>query len=142
MAASVLTIGTFDGVHRGHRFLLDLAKKRGDELIVLAFDPHPATALEGREPPRRLLSWKNKKAALVKAGADRVVQLVPTVEILNLSAREFLDWVVKEYVPDLVVEGFDFRFGHNREGDVEFIRQHGADNNYQVHIVEPFFISF
>ena len=58
MTSSVLTIGTFDGVHKGHRILLDLAKKKGNEVIVLAFDPHPATALDGCEPPKRLLSWE------------------------------------------------------------------------------------
>ena len=137
MTSSVLTIGTFDGVHKGHCFILDLAKKKGDEVIVLAFDPHPAAALDGREPPGRLLSWEDKKALLIQAGASRVVQLIPTVETLKLSARQFLDWMVTEYSPDFVLEGSDFRFGHNREGDVQFIREHGVVNNYQVDVVQP-----
>jgi riboflavin kinase/FMN adenylyltransferase len=129
-SAAALTIGHFDGVHRGHAALVracsDALRGRANgasgRVVVLAFDPHPATVLRpGAEPPR-LSHWAEREALLAAAGADVVVRLVPTREFLGLSADAFLEGLVREHAPAAIVEGADFRFGRGREGSLQTMR--------------------
>ncbi|HYE01814.1 MAG TPA: bifunctional riboflavin kinase/FMN adenylyltransferase [Phycisphaerales bacterium] len=142
-ARSIISIGTFDGVHAGHAAIVAracaLASSRPDRpaVTVLAFDPHPATVLRPGAAPGRLTTWAQRRVLLETAGADRVVRLEPTPELLGLEADEFVTRLVADYAPAALVEGPDFRFGAGRRGDLDLLRRRGAAASFAVHEVAP-----
>ncbi|MFW6060694.1 MAG: riboflavin biosynthesis protein RibF [Phycisphaeraceae bacterium] len=141
--SSVITIGTFDGVHLGHRALIDQARRvahahdAAAQVVAFAFDPHPASILRpGSEPPR--LTTRNEKIRRLRdAGADRVVILEPTRELLGQSPQQFIEHLASEHHPIAIIEGPDFRFGKGRRGDIALLRQLGERFGFQVHVQEP-----
>lgn len=134
---TVVTIGTFDGVHRGHQALIDAAREHDQPIVGLAFDPHPLTILRPDAAPARLTQFGDRAALLRDYGVDRVIQLRPTPALLQQEPEQFLDHVVEQYRPVAIVEGPDFRFGRARRGDLDTLRNHGRDNNYDVIAIEP-----
>jgi riboflavin kinase/FMN adenylyltransferase len=119
----VVTIGNFDGVHRGHASLLAEVRAQAQRLdgpaVALAFDPHPLRVLRpGHDLP--LLTTPDDRARLLhENGADQVVVLRATPDLLALTATEFFGLVVRERLAArALVEGTSFGFGHNREGTV------------------------
>ena len=138
---SVLSIGTFDGVHRGHREIIAHARRLAAAhdacVTLLAFDPHPASTLRpGSEPPR-LTTVDEKKRRLRDAGADEVVILEPTRELLSQSPEQFIEGVAAAHQPVAFVEGGDFRFGKGRKGDIALLRELGAKLGFEVSVPEP-----
>ncbi len=136
-----ITVGTFDGVHIGHRALIARARQavaagRG-RVIALTFDPNPAAVLRPDNAPARLTTWRQRERLLREAGADEVVRLEPTPDLLALSPRQFIERIVEQYSPTAMVEGPDFRFGARRSGDVETLLDLGRQYGFDVHIVEP-----
>lgn len=136
---SVITIGNFDGVHAGHRAIIDRAidAARGDasRVMALTFDPHPAAILRPGTQPPRLMSRDQKTAALRGAGVARVVIIEPTTALLSLSAEDFIRRVVKEHAPAAFVEGPDFRFGKDRAGDNATLATLGQTMGFDTHVV-------
>lgn len=129
---AVATIGSFDGVHRGHcellRCVVNEARVRGGESIVMTFDPHPRITL-GRAEGLRLLSTKGEKLRrLEEAGIDNVIFIPFTVEFSRLTHEEFLSELVvgKASVETLVV-GYNHRFGRDRQGDSLSVAASGLD---------------
>lgn len=137
---SVISIGVFDAVHQGHRGILSTAKRLADQhaasLVVLAFDPHPAAILRPESLPPRLASAQEKQELLKKAGADRVVLLTPSADLFKQSPETFIRGLVQAYHPVALVEGSDFRFGHQRSGNIQTLRQLGTQYGYRV-VVQP-----
>lgn len=137
----VMLIGNFDGVHLGHRAIVERAiERRGTtrgKVIALTFDPHPATRLRPGHAPPRLMSLEVKKRALSQAGVDEVCVIQPTDELLGMSPAAFLKWLVETHRPSALVEGIDFRFGKGRAGDVETLRELGPGLGIEVLVVEP-----
>ena len=127
----VATIGSFDGVHCGHRTLLDrvrnIAEEVGGESIILTFDPHPRITL-GKADNLRLLSSTEEKMHLLEAeGIDNVIIIPFTEEFSKLSPTEFLQSLLIEKVGiGHLVVGYNHHFGHNKEGNHSFLLQHGA----------------
>ena len=128
----VATIGSFDGVHRGHRALLsrvcELAAARGGESIVFTFDPHPRITL-GRAEGLRLLDTTDEKLLhLEQAGVDNVVFIPFTPEFSRLTPEEFISGLVvgKAGVECLVV-GYNHRFGRDKSGDFAFLSTTGLE---------------
>ena len=129
-----LTIGNFDGVHRGHQELLAHLRRQAQALpgpaVAMTFDPHPLQLLRPQQF-QPVLTTPADRAALLRAhGADCVLILRTTPALLGLSARAFFDRVIRTQVgARAVVPGFNFAFGHNREGTVDtladFCRQAG-----------------
>lgn len=123
---SIVSIGTFDGVHRGHAALLRAARSRAEALaaraVVMAFDPHPLTALKPDAAPARLTTWPEREALLRAAGADEVIRLRPVPAVLGLSADEFIRHVIADVSPVEFVEGPDFHFGRGRAGNIDWLR--------------------
>jgi riboflavin kinase/FMN adenylyltransferase len=123
----VVAVGTFDGVHRGHRSMLDLARvaatPAGRPVVAATFDPHPRAVVAGGAPPL-LCSIEERVALLVAAGADRV-EVVPFTEALaRLSPEEFVDlWLVDRLRAAAVVVGHNFRFGRRAAGNVATLRE-------------------
>jgi riboflavin kinase/FMN adenylyltransferase len=138
---SVVTIGSYDGVHRGHQLIIGRAVARARELgipsVVVTFDPHPSEVVRpGSHPP--LLAPHHRRAELMaELGVDAVLILPFTAEFSKLSPADF---VVKVLVDKLhakaVVEGPNFRFGHKAAGDVDFLAELGTTYDYEVEVVD------
>jgi len=119
-----VTIGNFDGVHRGHQALVAELCRQARLLpgpaIVLTFDPHPLQLLRPAQFQPVLTTIRERAALLQAYGADHVVVLRTTPDLLQLQAREFFDLVLRERLDvRAVVPGFNFAFGRNREGNVQ-----------------------
>jgi riboflavin kinase/FMN adenylyltransferase len=133
---SVLVIGNFDGVHRGHCAVLKQArgeaKTRGLVLSVLTFDPHPAVVL-GREPPPLLTALDRKCELLRGLGADIVWVCTFNLELAAWSPEQFARELVKErLLAEVVVVGENFRFGARRAGDLALLRALGASLGFDA----------
>ncbi len=137
---TVITIGNFDGVHLGHQALFGAASEAagpGGRVLAMVFDPHPATVLRPQSVPLRLTTLTQRTRLAVEAGVDQVVALDPTAELLGTSPEAFVARVVQRHHPDVVVEGPDFRFGHERRGDVDLLTRLGAEQGFAVIVVPP-----
>lgn len=140
MSATALTIGNFDGVHRGHLALVRAARAAvGPEgrVVVLTFDPHPAAVLRPESAPPRLGTLEQRTNRLRAAGVDVVERLDPAGGVLGQTAEEFVDWFVEKFAPSVVVEGADFRFGRGREGSIETLARLGAARGFRTEVVDP-----
>lgn len=136
----VVTIGSFDGLHRGHQFLVgrarDLARSVGGELCVLTFEPHPARALAPDLSPPLLMPPRRKVRALYALGADRVLQQAFGKEFAAMEAAAFVSSVLREHLgAGWVVVGDDFTFGRDRAGRAEDLNRLGARAGLSVEIV-------
>ena len=127
-AGVVATIGFFDGVHRGHRYLINKVMERAhahaQQSLVITFDRHPREVLQSNYQPQMLTTLNTKLRLLHETGVDRVEVLHFTRQLAALSARQFMAQVLKERlgVTTLVI-GYDHRFGHNRaEGFDDYVR--------------------
>ena len=137
-----VSIGNFDGVHRGHarimQQLLDSARAVGGPAVVFTFDPHPVRLLrpELAPPP---LTWTRRKADLLaELGVDAVVAYPTDRDLLELSPAEFFQRVVVEQLEALaMVEGPNFFFGKDRAGDVDQLGQLCDQADIQLEVVEP-----
>ncbi|MEM6393188.1 MAG: bifunctional riboflavin kinase/FMN adenylyltransferase [Planctomycetota bacterium] len=140
---SILTIGNFDGVHRGHRALIDhartLAKEHVDspDVVALTFDPPPAAMLKPDVLPPQLCTLDLRRQRLLDAGADRVEVLPVTPELLALSPEGFIDRLVQQYDPVAFVEGENFHFGKKRAGDMAWLADYGKSQGFTAHTVPP-----
>lgn len=132
-----ISIGNFDGVHVGHRALLDEARRRaaGGRTVAVTFEPHPLAVLRPAEVPPRLTGRAERARLLREAGADEVLELEPTPDLLGRDPADFVAWL-RERVPfTAVVEGADFRFGRGRAGDVAELGRLGAQLGFEVSVV-------
>lgn len=132
-AKSVVTIGVFDGVHRGHQQLLaDVradAQARGAQAVVVTFWPHPLAVLAPDHAPARLTSIERRVELLRTHGADHVQVLDFTAAMSAWSPAEFLDRVVRDQCgAEHVVVGENFRFGAKAAGDIDFLIAHGVEH--------------
>jgi len=133
----VATIGNFDGVHLGHRCVLDQVKQKGKELglptVAIIFEPQPQEFFAGEKAPRRLTRFSEKIRLLAAEGVDRVLCLTFNNRLRNLSADEFVEKLLLEGldVRHFVV-GDDFRFGCDRSGDYAMLARAGQQHGFTV----------
>ncbi|WP_369225951.1 bifunctional riboflavin kinase/FAD synthetase [Streptomyces sp. R39] len=140
---SVVTIGSYDGVHRGHQLIIrhavDRARELGIPAVVVTFDPHPSEVVRPGSHPPLLAPHHTRAELMAELGVDAVLILPFTTEFSRLSAADF---VVKVLVDKLhakaVVEGPNFRFGHKAAGSVEFLIEQGKVYDFEVEVVELF----
>lgn len=127
---SVATIGNFDGVHLGHRAILEQVKaeaaRRGLPSVVMVFEPQPREYFQGDAAPARLMRFREKLVALREAGIDYLVCLQFNRRLRELTAEQFVRQVLVEglHLRHLVV-GDDFRFGCDRAGDFQLLQRQG-----------------
>ena len=139
---TVVTVGTFDGVHRGHldvlQRLVARARATGRASLLLTFEPHPLELLNPEKAPRLLTTREEKLAAIVATGLDYVAILPFTRELANHSAEEFVDLVLRGrfQMAELLI-GHDHGFGRGRAGDVDTLRTLGAVRGFAVDVVAP-----
>jgi riboflavin kinase/FMN adenylyltransferase len=133
----VLTIGNFDGVHRGHQSIIttarQIARDKKTQLAVMTFDPHPAVLLNPDRVPGILTPLKMKALLLESLSVDVLIVIKDSLKLLNLSPEDFVDQFLMENLsPAVMVEGPDFNFGYGRSGTIETLRQFGTTRNFEV----------
>ena len=133
---SVATIGFFDGVHRGHRYLIEqvcaVAAGRGLASSVVTFPVHPRKVMQADYHPKLLTTCDEKVSLLAKTGVDYCMMLDFTPEIARLSAREFMSILKDRYQIQALVVGYDHRFGHNRSEGFEDYVHYGRELGMEV----------
>jgi riboflavin kinase/FMN adenylyltransferase len=137
----LLTIGVFDGVHRGHRYLLDQliarAKQEGCLSGVVTFKTHPEKVLKRRDYLPWICTLQERIRLLKEAGVDVVVPITFTRDIANLPAREFVMLLRKNLNMCDLLLGPDFALGKQRLGTPEYLRKIGEELGFRVEVVKP-----
>jgi riboflavin kinase/FMN adenylyltransferase len=135
----VVTVGNFDGVHRGHQTLLEAAKARavarGVELVAITFEPHTRHFLDSCGGPQLLSTWCERERLLLRYGADKVVTLRFDDWVRTMSASEFVDLLVDDLGALELVLGFDHRFGRGGAGTAEAITPHCQERGLALSVV-------
>lgn len=132
---AAVTVGNFDGVHRGHQHVIRRTRELAGGLPVIAvtFEPHPLAVVAPDHAPRRLTTTERRVELLLAAGADEVRILAFTREMAGWSPQEFVDRVLVEQLrASLVAVGDNFRFGHRARGDTTFLREAGERAGFVV----------
>ena len=142
LTSSVVAIGVFDGVHRGHQDLIsrakDVATSKGISLIAVTFDPHPRSVV-GSNPPLALASLDFRLTLLERCGVDATLVLPFTKELASLSPDEFLKKVLVDYLKaQHVVVGDNFKFGFKAAGDTNYLAEFGKENGFTTAVFERF----
>jgi riboflavin kinase / FMN adenylyltransferase len=125
-AARAATIGVYDGVHLGHRRILDAVRASGLRSLVVTFDPHPRTVTSD-DPVRLLCTTERRLELLDEAGIDDVLVLSFDTELLELSPEAFAESMLRAAGVEIVVEGEGFRFGRGRSGDLDLLERLGFE---------------
>jgi riboflavin kinase / FMN adenylyltransferase len=141
LVGTVCTVGTFDGVHRGHQLVLarlaERAAARGLPAVLVTFDPHPLEVVNPAAAPALLTLGDEKTEILAESPLDYVVVLPFTKALARFEAAEFVDVILRERlgVRELLI-GHDHGFGRARSGDAEVLRALGAARGFEVGMVE------
>lgn len=134
---SVVTIGVFDGVHRGHQRIVaraaELARALGLPTVIVTFDPHPDEVVRPGTHPPLLCSSRRRIELLAGLGADAVMTLPFTLELSRMGPDEFIQSVLADRLHAArVIVGEDFRFGHKARGDVALLRELGDKYDFEA----------
>ena len=136
----VVTIGNFDGVHRGHQFLLgevrDRARFHGARSSVVTFDPLPERILQPDRAPRQLTTTEDRIHIIGALGIDTIVVLQFDEALARLPAEPFAENLIRGLRPVEIVVGADFRFGHRRGGTPELLAELGKRFDYDLRVFE------
>ncbi len=138
---AVLTIGNFDGVHKGHLVLLDKVREKADSMngtaIAMTFEPHPIRVLKKNNPPQHITLYEQKVELLSQTGLDFLIRIPFTEQFASITAKEFVEeWLVKRIGMKTIVVGKDYSFGKHREGDVNFLKTCAAQSGFEVVVVD------
>ncbi len=139
---TVITVGTFDGVHRGHWEVLQEIRRRaaatGRRSVLVTFDPHPLRILRPQHAPPLLTTPVEKKEILAESGLDYAVFLSFTEALSRYSPRRFVEEILVDRlgVQELVI-GYDHGFGRDRSGDADTLRSIGSELGFEVDVVPP-----
>ena len=139
----VLTIGNFDGVHRGHQALMsrlcEEGRKRNLPVVVMVFEPQPLELFAGDKVPARLTRLREKLRYLAEAGVDKVLCVRFDRRFAALSAQSFIsELLVEKLDVKYLAVGDDFRFGAGRQGDFLLLQKAGAEYGFDVVSTETF----
>jgi riboflavin kinase/FMN adenylyltransferase len=140
MKATVATVGTFDGIHRGHQAVLDdvVRRARGSGLasLLVTFDPHPLEVVNPSAAPRLLTLPDEKRALAAALGVERIELLAFTPELARLGPEEFVRDVLRaRFAMQTLVLGYDHGFGRGRAGDVELVRRLASQDGFAMEVV-------
>jgi len=138
---TLLTIGVFDGVHAGHRYLLEKLKRKAAErnLVsgVVTFNPHPQSVLNPHNQILWLIAPEDRVKSLQRLGINLVAVLTFTQEVAKLSAREFMILVKKHLRMRGIMVGPDFTLGRGQEGNIHLLRTLGREMNFSLEVIPP-----
>ena len=136
----VLTIGSYDGLHRGHqdiiKTLTTTAAAKSKKSALITFDPHPRHVLDNNKKLSLIISMKQKIFLLEKLGIDILLVIPFTKEFSHMTAENFMDNVIMEYFsPSGIVIGYDHHFGYKREGAPEFLQEYANRRGINIDII-------
>lgn len=143
---AVVTIGTFDGVHAGHKQIITQlrqeAKQVGGQSVLITFHPHPRKVLAGDGKPIQLINTPDEKIELLTGqGLDHLVIVPFTKDFSNLSADEYVhDFLIGKFHPHTVIIGYDHRFGHDRKGDYLLLEKYAAHSDFRLKEIPAYVI--
>jgi riboflavin kinase / FMN adenylyltransferase len=135
---AVVTTGTFDGVHLGHKKIIrrlnEIADKNNGESVIVTFDPHPRAVLFPEQKDLKLLSDKTEKIQLLKdAGVQNLIIIPFTKAFSDISSLSFIqDIIIEKIKTKHLVIGYDHKFGKNREGSFEYLKENADAFGFQV----------
>tara|TARA_Y100000385_G_scaffold253980_1_gene278494 strand:+ start:324 stop:1250 length:927 start_codon:yes stop_codon:yes gene_type:complete len=135
---TVITIGTFDGVHKGHQKILkritDIAQSRNGESILITFNPHPRFVLQPGNKDLKLLNTLDEKIRLLENfGLDNLVVAPFSKDFSQMPALAYIkDFLVENFHPNTIVIGYDHHFGINRSGDINLLKEYQKVFQFQV----------
>lgn len=137
----VLALGMFDGVHTGHAWLLRTAREWGllEKLpvVVCTFMQHPLAVISPNDVPPMLSTVPERAVRVAQLKADALAVLPFDREMMNMSPRSFVDWLINKFHPRHIVVGFNYTFGMKGEGDATLLKKMGKILGFEVHIVSP-----
>ena len=145
---SILTIGSFDGLHLGHKKILksmnNIASNKinSNNKILITFDPHPYSILNTKINNKYYLSESMDEKIYVlnkyfKSMIDVIIIIKFDLELSKISATNFFDKIIKTFLPTDVVMGYDNGFGYKREGNAKFLKDNYQNSNFDLHIIKP-----
>jgi riboflavin kinase/FMN adenylyltransferase len=134
---AVITIGTFDGVHKGHQAIVKqinfLANEINGESIIITFYPHPRTVIQPGQPVFTLNTLDEKLDLLSSLKVNNTVVVPFSREFSELDAQEYVnDFLIGKFNPKIIVFGYDHRFGKNRNGNIQLLREIAAQHKIRV----------
>jgi riboflavin kinase/FMN adenylyltransferase len=134
---SVITIGTFDGVHEGHRkiisSLVNQARKVNGESVIITFDPHPRKVVKPDESLQLINTLEEKIELLTATGIDHLVIVSFTKEFADLTAEQYIsDFLIKNFQPNTIIIGYDHHFGKNRQGNFLLMEEKAPVYHYTL----------
>ncbi|MGD8227493.1 MAG: bifunctional riboflavin kinase/FAD synthetase [Desulfobacteraceae bacterium] len=138
----VLTIGNFDGVHKGHLVLFDRVKERAKAIqgqsVVMTFEPHPIKVMKPGNGPPLITPTRQKLDLISDAGIDLILCLPFTHQFASISAEEFVQGILVDRlgIKEIVV-GYDYTFGFKRQGNIQVLKELGEKLGFRVHVVDP-----
>lgn len=138
----VVTLGNFDGVHRGHREIfrrvIEKARETGGTSVVVTFRPHPLKVIPNLRNVLLITTYEERARLIAGCGIDLLVEIPFDRTVAELSPREFIHRILMERigVASLYV-GYDYAFGHNREGRVPMLVAAGREHGFSVQVLEP-----
>lgn len=143
---TILTLGTFDGIHPGHLKiidkLVDCSKEKGCRNVVITFHPHPRTVLGSGGDIKMLTTLAERTRLLEMHGVENILSINFTKEFAALTAEQFIfDYLVNGIGLREIVLGHDHHFGKGRSGNVELLKKIGAKENFSVTTVDAFYIN-
>lgn len=138
---AVVTIGAFDGLHRGHQALIartcEQARGRGARAVLLTFEPMPREFLQPDSPPARLTNFRERWRLLAASGLDELRVLRFDARLRELTGQDFAHHLARALGAARVVVGHDFRFGHGGAGTVEGLAESGRRSGFEVEVIAP-----
>jgi riboflavin kinase / FMN adenylyltransferase len=140
---SVVTLGNFDGVHRGHQrvleTLVDTAARHDANAVVISFDPHPAQVHRPESAPPQIMGLQDRIEALAETGIDGLLMMHYTLELASNTPEEFVRTVLVEALGACaVVIGHDVRFGKDNSGDLSTMQELGEHFGFAVNVIEEY----
>ncbi len=140
LQGSVVTIGVFDGVHRGHQHLIkrlvQQAHQNNHLAVVLTFFPHPDVVLRNIDGPYYLTTAEQRAQLLIELGVDCVVTHPFNEDIRQVRAADFVDQLINHLRIERLWVGEDFALGYKREGNVTFLTQKGGEKGFSVELID------
>ena len=143
LKSSVITMGSYDGIHRGHFHIINKVNSISNQLkissVVITFDPHPRNLIGNPKEKVKLLMSLEKKIELIKSmSIDYLVILKFNANLMNMDAEKFLKKIlIKNFNPKCIVSGLNHTFGHNKSGDIKYLNKFCKKNDIAMEIVGP-----
>ena len=143
LKSSVITIGSYDGIHRGHFHIINKVNSISNQLntssVVITFDPHPRNLIGNPKEKVKLLMSLDKKIELIKSmSINYLVILKFNTDLMNMDAKDFLKKIlIKNFNPKCIVSGMNHTFGHNKSGNIKYLNKFCKNNNIALEVVGP-----